>query len=93
MRDENDIIEYVTEMGEEEFAIAVNKLSPLGQLQAMKKRCDEINDERACKVYDRELYGDPVALAGTPRNLGLMGMWNENRDIRAWNLLTALGKI
>ena len=91
MGEGNGTLESIARLKPEEFVQSINKLPLPDQLKVMKIRC-ELGDDRACKVYDRELHGNPDAPDEAHR-LGLIDMWYVNRDAQAGQILQHLGEI
>jgi len=86
------VIGNIKELPKSEVGRAFSFLSPKGRLIVMKERC-KVGDNVACMAYDVVINGDEGALAGTPSNLGLRGLWNTERDERSGELLKAVGEL
>jgi len=84
-------LDAIAKLDAKEFAESVNKLPLVDQLKVMKLRCN-LGDEIACKVYDRELHGNPKA-SDEPHRLGLIDMWYVKQDAEAGQILQQLGEI
>ena len=70
------VVDHVHELSREEFEQVLPLVSPNGRLILMKKRCDH-GDKNACLAIKVAVEGDPSAPYGTPKNLGLRGLWTQ----------------
>jgi len=87
------VMNHVDELSNEEFSRALELLPLDAKLLAMKERCKKTNDTVACMTYDIAIHGDPSAPVGTPKHLGLEGLWYEKRNAEARKSLERVGEL
>lgn len=87
------VIKHIRELDRKEFTKALQYLPFQAQFLAMKERCNKAKDEIACSSLRVAIEGDPSAPAGSPRNLGLRGLWEQERNEFAKDVLKMLGEL
>lgn len=87
------VLDNIKDLDEKEFSRALEHLTPDGRLLAMKERCKKAGDKVACMSYDIAINGDKGAPAGSPKHLGLRGLWEYERNRFAKETLEKLGEL
>ena len=86
------VLPHIKEIPKEDVDELMNHLPPDGKLIVMKKRCD-VGDKFACMAYDVVINGDMSAPAGSPKHLGLKGLWYNEKNETAKMMLEKVGEL
>ena len=87
------VLEHITELDRGSIARVVEKLPPFPSLLIMKERCIKAKDKEACIAYDIAINGDKTAPPGTPKYMGMRGLWVEQKNRFAKDYLERLGEL